>query len=224
MNKLTQETKESIQTFELKTTSKNEVIFSEKEKTLYNENKSKLKELYNSIEKDFLNMAFLLYPIYKNELYKIEGYSNIYDFARENLELSRGTCCEFIQICENLCTKSNNKCITGLKKNYTDYSISKLRILASIDRKEHKYFSPDMTVREMKLKKKELSSKLLNKFDNTEKETVRGEVEPTISSIFDREFDSYDELLALKDDFSQAWTNIKTRMPNAKLKIVIEGI
>lgn len=216
--------RERVQTSEPKIIPKNEVIFSEKEQTLYQDNKKELKRLYNSIEDNFLNMAFHLYPIYKKELYKIDGHTNIYDFAEENFELSRGTCCEFINICEKLCMKSRDGRITGLKEKYKGYSISKLRILTTINSKERKHFSPDMTVREMKSKKKELESSLLSKSDNAEKELVHGEVELTIPSIFDRQFDSYDELFALKDEFSEAWDNIKAQKQNAKLRIVIEGI
>lgn len=216
--------KEMVQTSELKTIAQNKVDFSAKEQALYKKNVEELKNLYNSIENNFLDMAFRLYPIYKKGLYKIDGYTNIYNFAKENFELSRGTCNEFINICENLCTKSRDGRITGLKKEYEGFSLSKLRLLTAINLKEHKLFSPDMTVREMKAKKKELESNLLSKSGNTEKEPLHGEVELTIPPIFDRQFDSYDELFALRDELSKAWDSIKAQKQDAKLRIVVEGI
>lgn len=213
----------TVQTSELKT--ENEANdFSEIDKDLYTKNLSKLQKLYSGVENSFLEMAFNLYPIYKKELYKIDRYRNIYDFGKAELNLSRGTCSEFINICENFCQKAKDGHVNGLRKEYEGYSLSKLRVLTTVNKSYHKAFSPDMTVREMKKKKKELENPLCHKPTEVEKERVSSSVELTTSDIFDRAFDSYKEFINMKEDFLRAFDDIKARAPHAKFRIVVEGI
>lgn len=214
--------KEKVRTFE--PVKNNLEKFTKEEVASYEKCKQELGRLFDNVKKSFLEISLQLYPIYKKKLYLIGGYSNIYQFAEENFNISKGSCNEFLNISEKFFEKSGDGELIGLADCYKDYNLSQLRILQSVEPEHYNKFPPSMSVREMKETKKGLNSPLLNKKDTEGKEHVNGEVELTTSDIFDRAFDSYTEFINMKEDFSRAFDDIKARAPHAKFRIVVEGI
>lgn len=106
------------------------------------------------VETSYLTIACDFYAIRHKKLFQIDNYANAYDMALEKYGLSRGTCNNYINICEKFgaIDESTGEC-TGLKPEYTDYSSSQLVQMLQVPKEHLKDFSPDMSVREMKRQK-----------------------------------------------------------------------
>lgn len=119
-----------------------------KEATKY---KNKIRVEYGKVEKSFLNIAISLHWIYDNAGYKPLGYDNIYDFAKKEFDIARGTCCNFINLVERFGARDELGNFTGeLAPEYEAYSSSKLILMLNLKDEEIEKLSPTMSVREMK--------------------------------------------------------------------------
>lgn len=127
------------------------VIFSKQEKQLYKMLLRRIDSELRKVEKSFLIIAFKLHRIYKERLYKIGDYQNIYDFAKNEYSLARGTCNNYINICERFgFTDLETGLCESLREEFKDYSASKLVIMVSMPDELIAQMNPQMTVREMK--------------------------------------------------------------------------
>lgn len=131
---------------------KNEVmVFTEQEKKLYGTLRKGINTELSKVEKSYLNIAFKLNRIYQDKLYKLSDYQNIYEFAKNEYSLARGTCNNYINICARFgyTDPETGVCETLIDK-YKDYSSSKLVIMVSMPDDLIEQLNPKMTVREIK--------------------------------------------------------------------------
>lgn len=131
---------------------KNEVmVFTEQEKKLYGTLRKGINTELCKVEKSYLNIAFKLNRIYQDKLYKLSDYQNIYEFAKNEYSLARGTCNNYINICARFgYTDPETGVCETLMDKYKDYSSSKLVIMVSMPDDLIEQLNPKMTVREIK--------------------------------------------------------------------------
>ena len=124
------------------------------------------------IKTSFFAIASTLYNIYKRKLYEIEGYSNIYDMAKDKFQISRGLCHEYISICDRFGIIEEKKC-TGLQLEYKEYEPSKLAIMAKLPDESLKSINPEMSVRDIKKIQQEGKNKSSQENGHTESDTAK---------------------------------------------------
>ena len=139
---------------------KNKKALLAEDKRLYTRFKKQIDKAYAKMENCYLETAFALHAIYKKQLYKIDSYQNIYDFAKENYNLSRGTCNGFINICEKFGLPNENGVIIALQDTYKDYTSSQLITMVSFPPVLLNQCNSSMSVRELKKLKKEFEASL----------------------------------------------------------------
>lgn len=136
--------------------------FVQAEKDIYKKELKFITRELGKVESSFLNIGFSLNRIYSNRLYAIDGYSNIYELAKDKFGLARGTVNNFINVVETFGKRDNGQLISALDDKYKDFSVSQLVVLLGYINRggtELDCFTSDMSVRHMKKKVKELESK-----------------------------------------------------------------
>ena len=114
------------------------------------------KEL-NKVESSYLKVATTLYQIYVGKLFALEDYNNVYDFADDKFNLSRGTVSNFINIVSNFCEQLSDGSYK-LKEEFKDFKPSQLVVLLNMPQDFISAISPDMSVRAIKEMKREYKS------------------------------------------------------------------
>lgn len=149
-----------------------------KEVKVFNDN---IRKELNSVESSFIRIGYCLAMIKTNKYYELAGHKNIYDYAKTEFGIARGTCSDFINVVERFCIKDEaGNPVPKINEDYKDFKSSQLiPLLGTTDDKEikEKGISPDMTVREIKKKVKGTSEadaeqKSSNARTETEKDTV----------------------------------------------------
>lgn len=120
------------------------------DKRLYKRFKCQIDKAYQSMENSYLQTAFALHAIYKNKLYQLDNFKNIYDFAKENYSMARGTCNNFINICEKFGVLNENGNIMELSPTYAQYSVSQLAVMLAFPQELLKKCDKTKSVRELK--------------------------------------------------------------------------
>ena len=117
-----------------------------------------VEEIKNSISRElkkagaaFFKVACLLHKVYKKKLFVEDGCHSIYEFASKNFKISRGTCNNYINICERFGEFSEDGTCKSLIPKYKNFSTSQLISMVSIrDHDLLETISPDMTVKEIR--------------------------------------------------------------------------
>lgn len=104
--------------------------------------------------KSFFAIAFNLHWIHSHEAYKTAGKDNIYDYARDCFDISRGTTHNYITVAERFGRMAQESDILVIRDEYAAYSPSQLAILASHTDEEIKALEivPTLSCREIKRK------------------------------------------------------------------------
>lgn len=124
----------------------------------------------NHVNSKQFDIARKFYQMYAQNLYRDLKYDNIYDLAKDKFEFSKGRTNEYINVCKNFGVIEDELC-TGLKPEYSGYSISKLVALNNVPKNLLPEFTPEMSVRAIKERKKELTPSTKKK--DTEKPETR---------------------------------------------------
>ncbi len=130
------------------------------DKRLYKRFKCQIDKAYQSMENSYLQTAFALHAIYKHKLYQLDNFKNIYDFAKETYSIARGTCNNFINICEKFGVPNENGNIMELSPTYTQYSVSQLAVMLAFPQELLTKCDKSMSVRELKRMRVEYESGL----------------------------------------------------------------
>lgn len=100
-------------------------IFSKEQKDAYSRLDGLIYERMNDMKKSSFDIAFALYVIYENGYFKIDGYKNIYDYARERYGIARGTTNNFINLVDRF-GDLKTRGVLELKPEFSDYSSTQL--------------------------------------------------------------------------------------------------
>jgi len=109
-----------------------------------------IKEMLSEIQVRFLQVAYRLEDIERSGVYKVchdnlgNYCKNIYQYALIAFGFSKSTVCNLLGITKKFTEHMN------LKEEYRGYGLSQLVELLSVPQRLHKYFSPKMTIKEIK--------------------------------------------------------------------------
>ena len=146
------------------------------DKRLYKRFKCQIDKAYQSMENSYLQTAFALHAIYTHKLYQLDNFKNIYDFAKETYSIARGTCNNFINICEKFGVPNENGNIMELSPTYAQYSVSQLAVMLAFPQELLTKCDKSMSVRELKRMRVEYESGLQAPTDTQAIETTMKEV------------------------------------------------
>lgn len=139
---------------------KNNKVQLAEDRRLYKRFKGQIDKAYAKMETSYLETAFALHAIYKHKLYSLDNFKNIYDFAKENYNIARGTCNNFINICEKFGIANENGNIMELDEKYKGYGISQLAVMLAFPDELLKKCSPSCSVRSLKKMRQDYESAL----------------------------------------------------------------
>lgn len=162
------------------------------DKRLYKRFKCQIDKAYQSMENSYLQTAFALHAIYKHKLYQLDNFKNIYDFAKETYSIARGTCNNFINICEKFGVPNENGNIMELSPTYAQYSVSQLAVMLAFPQELLTKCDKSMSVRELKRMRVEYESGLQAPTDTQAIETTMKE-SPSDSADTDSPADTSSE-------------------------------
>lgn len=122
------------------------------------------------IQKSFVKIGWYLKHIRDNELYKEEGYSNIWECAADQLGYSQSTASRFINICEKF-SKGHNS--PELDERYVGFDKSQMIEMLPMQEEQLEKVTPDMTVKQIRdIKTEKKADKGVPKTEETlEKDT-----------------------------------------------------
>ena len=165
---------------------KNKKAQSAEDKRLYKRFKCQIDKAYQNMENSYLQTAFALHAIYKNKLYRLDNFKNIYDFAKENYSIARGTCNNFINICEKFGVLNENGNIMELSPAYAEYSVSQLAVMLAFPQELLNKCDKGQSVRELKRMRAEYENGLQAQTDSqttatTSKESFSASADTDVS-------------------------------------------
>lgn len=99
------------------------------------------------IQKSFVKIGWYLKHIRDNELYKEDGYENIWECAADQLGYSQSTASRFINICEKF-SKGHNS--PELDAKYAGFDKSQMIEMLPMEQEQLDKINPDMTVKEIR--------------------------------------------------------------------------
>lgn len=118
------------------------VVFTPAQESLYENLISGIAKDISRTEGGSLSAAFKISQIYREMLYGVEGYKNIYELAKDKFGMARSTCYHFIDVCSRFGIPEENT----LKPEYRDFKISQLKVMLIMPEELIKKVKPDMTV------------------------------------------------------------------------------
>lgn len=115
------------------------------------------------IQKSFVKIGWYLKHIRDNELYKEDGYANIWECAADQLGYSQSTASRFINICEKFSKDHNSP---ELDAKYTGFDKSQMIEMLPMEPGQLDKVTPDMTVKQIRdIKLKDKAEKDENDFE-----------------------------------------------------------
>lgn len=208
------------------------------DKRLYARYKKQIETAYGKMETCYLDTAVAIHSIYHQQLYKLDNYKNIYDFAKENYDISRGTCSKFINICERFGAINENGNVIGLQERYNDFSVSQLGVMLPMPDCLLEQCDNKMSVRALKQLCEDYKESLNShqeviegvKSDLIDSENIvnTGMNEPveTIIDVTDNksficQASSFEEFVQLQDIVKESYADILKKYPHAKIHVEI---
>lgn len=141
-----------------------------------NKRSKAIKAELGKIESSFSKIAFNLHWIHENESYKTLGYKNVYDFAKIEFGIARGTCNNFINVVNRFAKRVDGKITEQIDDYYKDFKSSQLILMLDLSDSEIKKLDCGMSVRDMKKEIKSMTFE--NGQAEQDKETSAGKDEP----------------------------------------------
>lgn len=172
-----------------------------------------IKTELGKVENSFSKIAFNLHWIYENGTYKALGYKNVYNFAKVEFGIARGTCSNFINVVDRFAKRVDGKIVEQIDDRYKEFKSSQLILMLDLTDADIEQLDADMSVRDMKKKVKELtaddadntagSTEEKEKVIDVEAKEINRQVLITVSSMeeYDSQEDKIYEMIrrALKD-------------------------
>ncbi len=124
--------------------SENEVM---NENLSYKTIKNIIKGKLNSVAESFVSIGYRLKQVRDGELFKEDGYKDIYEFAKEEYNLSLSNVSRFMAINDKFSENGNSP---FLIPEYAGYGSSKLSEMLNLDEEELKLVTEKATVKEIR--------------------------------------------------------------------------
>ena len=114
--------------------------------------KNNIKVEFGKIDRSVFKIAFEVHWLYDNQAYIPLGYDNIYDLAKSEFGIARGTTSDYINMVDRFGERDDLDNFTGnIMEKYKPYSSSKLISMHDLlDSEIDSLLKPEMSVREIK--------------------------------------------------------------------------
>lgn len=115
--------------------------------------KNNIKTEFGKIDKSVFKIAFEVHWLYDNQAYISLGYDNIYDLAKSEFGIARGTTSDYINMIDRFGERDDLDNFTGnIMEKYKAYSSSKLIAMHDLldGEIDNSILRPEMSVREIK--------------------------------------------------------------------------
>lgn len=124
----------------------------QEKKNLANTLKNYLLSEVNACATSQLKIAFVLKVVYDKELYRVDDYKNIYDYAYDNFNIARGTVSNWLKVVDNFGVLNNETGFYSLDDRLKNFSITQLILVRglTIEQIEQNNITSDMTIRDIK--------------------------------------------------------------------------
>lgn len=106
-----------------------------------------IKSNIKTAARSFIAIGYCLKQIRNGELYKQAGYATVWDFAKEELGISRSSATRYIAVNDRFSEDGNSLELSG---EYQDYNQSQLIEMVTMTGEQLEGVSPSMTVRELR--------------------------------------------------------------------------
>lgn len=124
----------------------------QEKKNLANTLKNYLLSEVNACATSQLKIAFMLKVVYDKELYRVDDYKNIYDYAYDNFNIARGTVSNWLKVVDNFGVLNEETGFYSLDDRLKNFSITQLILVRglTIEQIEQNNITADMTTRDIK--------------------------------------------------------------------------
>ena len=117
----------------------------------------KIRKAMYAVCKEYLYIGFLLREVRDFGYYKEKEYLDVYDYAGAELGFKKSSVKNFIAISDTFCHVDKGCPTMFLEDKYEKFKYSQLCEMLSLSESQRSKVSPDMTVREIREFKKELT-------------------------------------------------------------------
>lgn len=112
----------------------------------------------NDIKTNYIRLGFHLWEFDRCEYYKDFGYLTLAEFCDANLGMDKSAVSRCMNVFERFAVHESGKYSMRLDPRYEKYSYSQLCEMSSMLAYEWDHIKPDMTIKQIREKKKELRS------------------------------------------------------------------
>lgn len=128
---------------------------------LYDVITGSIRDDYKQIEDNFLSVGCKLFYVSERQIYHNKGFSNVYDYAREEFGLAKTSTSNLLNVVKRFCFQ-DDKCEFELCDKFKDYSFSKLCLLLPLtDEEIEKNINPSMSYRDIQAVKTSLKTNVI---------------------------------------------------------------
>lgn len=117
---------------------------------------SRLYESVETLKQNYLQIGKELYEFSAKRYYEAFGYSSLSDFCQSNLHMDKGAVSRCIDVWKMVAKPGADGC--AIQDKYSEYSYSQLVELVTLKESEREEFSPHMTVKEIRERKRDLKN------------------------------------------------------------------
>ena len=143
----------------------------ENELVSYDSAKSIIRRDLESMSRKFITIGYYLKLIRDNEMYRQDGFRDIWEFAQDAYGISKSTCSRWMAMNDKFSQGGNSP---YLKEEYRDFGKSQLQEMLYLTDEQMEQARPDMTAKEIReIRKPEEPKRELKKPDETEKQYLK---------------------------------------------------
>ena len=143
----------------------------ENELVSYDSAKSIIRRDLESMSRKFITIGYYLKLIRDNEMYRQDGFRDIWEFAQDTYGISKSTCSRWMAMNDKFSQGGNSP---YLKEEYRDFGKSQLQEMLYLTDEQMEQARPDMTAKEIReIRKPEEPKRELKKPDETEKQYLK---------------------------------------------------
>lgn len=149
----------------------------------YDSAKSIIRRDLESMSRKFITIGYYLKLIRDKEMYRQDGFRDIWEFAQDTYDISKSTCSRWMAMNDKFSQGGNSP---YLKEEYRDFGKSQLQEMLYLTDEQMEQARPDMTAKEIReIRKPEEPKRELKKPDETERQYLNNAAKHLISSWHD---------------------------------------
>lgn len=169
-------------------TSLSKVRLMEPKEVGYQDSIDIIRDELHRTRRSFVKIGWYLKHIKDEEMFREDGYADIFELAMDKFSISQPTANRFMNICEEF---SVNHDSPELDEKFVDFSVSQLFEMLPMDEENREQITPDMTVKQIREIKEDVQKKR-NLPDDGE---IRAVCYNCLSDIRDEDFENLKEYM-----------------------------